>query len=190
MKNTTEKEIKNKAGYAAFISDIDADKMWINLLAQNLGVNTLFTKPTKDMKKIDFNEVLSNIGGYALAHPILAKAIMLQYILKDKPEVYEQDVDNGVATEKIYLFKGWSWNPEKTVKYADKEWISELQTKTHEFPIAQWSKLHDMVMTRCLTTHVRDVFYHFQKMSQYGIFLTGLYEVGSTPIEMLRNDRH
>jgi hypothetical protein len=189
MKDTTEKEITNKTGYAAFISDIDPDKMWINLLAQNLGVNTLFTKPTEGMKKVDFNKILNNVGGYSLAHPILAKAIMLQYIFKDKPDVYEQEVDNGISMEKIYIFKNWSWNPDKKNLYSDKEWISELKTKTYEFPISQWSKLHDMVMTRCLTTHVRDVFYHFQKMSQYGIFLTGLYEVGSVPIEMLRNDR-
>ena len=169
-----------------FDISIDMDNLWINLLAQSLGINTLFSDPTEDMKEVNFYALTDNIEGSILGHPVLAKAMMFNYITKSVPEIYETNVENGISTDKVYLFRNWRWDPEAQLPI---EWFSYLKGKTHDFPLEEWTKLHDMVMTRCLATNVRDMFFHFQQMTQYGIFLTGLYEAGNVPIEMLRNDQ-
>jgi hypothetical protein len=181
IKNLTKQDTQGKA----FITDIPLDQIWINLVAQNLGINTLFTEPTEDMKLVEFSDIVDNVGGVCIGHPIFAKAIMFQRITKSTPLIYSHVVDNGISKEVVYLFKHWKWSPDSpTVSF----WTNLLKEHTHDFPLEQWTKLHDMVMTRCLTTHVRDLFYHFLKMNQYGIFLTELYGVGSKPFEMLKDE--
>lgn len=181
-----QKMTKRDTQGTAFLTDIPVGDIWINLLAQNMGINVLFTAPTEDMKEVSFFDIIDKVGGVSIGHPIFAKALMFQYITKSTPTIYETEVNNGISNEKIYLFKHWRWDPDSpTVSF----WFNLLKDKTHEFTLEKWTKLHDMVMTRCLTTHVRDLFYHFEKMSQYGIFLTGLYGAGNIPIEMLRNEQ-
>ena len=62
-----------------FISDIPADIFWINLVAQNIGINTLFKNPSGEYKKETFEAISESIGGPILGHPILAKSIMMNY---------------------------------------------------------------------------------------------------------------
>lgn len=184
MNKTKNKTMTTQKG-KAFFTDVPLDRLWINLMAQNIGINTLFTEPTEEMEEITFYDLIDSIGGTSIAHPVLAKVFMFQHLSRSYPKVYKNVVDNGISKETIYLFKDWTWEPNSPRA----SWFNMLKGKTHEFPLQKWSKLHDMVMTRCLTTNVRDLFYHFQKMSQYGIFLTGLYEAGNIPLELLRNDQ-
>lgn len=176
-------KIKNKH---LFEASIELENMWINLLAQSLGINTLFSEAVDTMKPCTFSTIVDNIGGNILAQPVLAKALMFNYITKSVPEIYEMNVENGISVDKVYLFRNWKWDPDAQLPV---KWFSYLKGKTHDFPLEEWTKLHDMVMTRCLTTNIRDMFFHFQHMTQYGVFLTGLYEAGNIPIEMLRNDQ-
>jgi hypothetical protein len=164
--------------------DIDMDTLWVNILAQSLGINTLFSTPTDNLTETSFFKCSENIGGSLLGHPVLAKALMFNYITKSTPEVYSASVKNGISTDVVYMFKGWTWRPDAQVATP---WFTYFKDESHDFPLEEWTKIHDMVMTRCLSTNVRDMFHHFGKMSEYGLFLTRLYEANAIPIEMIRN---
>jgi hypothetical protein len=166
------------------ITDIKQDTLWVNLLAQSLGINTLFSKIEKGLTEVEFCDIVHKKGGYLTGQPILAKALMFQYATQSRPTIYETTLNNGVSTEKTYIFKDWTWD---TAPHVD--WFKFLDKKSHEFLMEKWTKLHDMVMSRCLTTNIRDIFYYSKKIENYGLFLTRLYDANNKVLAILKDEQ-
>lgn len=170
-----------------FVSDIPADIFWINLVAQNIGVNTLFTEPKEDMKEESFGSIVDDIGGSILGHPVLSKAIMMNYATGTRPKIYSSIIDGDLGPQKIFFFKNWAWKDDPDPIF---RWIEGTKHYCYDYPIGEWNSIHNMVLSRCASTHVRDIFLHFGKMEKFGAFLANIYEVGNIPSRLLRSYAH
>lgn len=171
-----------------FVSDVDPKHLWINLIAGSLGINTAFEAVGEEFKEISFFDLSINYEGALLAHPVIAKAMMLNYITLSVPKIYVKKVDGDLGSRNIYMFKGWGWDKSKIENpYSQSTWLSGLTHFSHNFPLDEWREIHDAVMSRSYTNHIRDIFFRFEKMDRFGIFLSRLFEVGDLPMEMVRS---
>jgi len=190
MKNLPQLTNSNSLSFGGrvFVTDVAADVFWINLVAFNLGANVLVEPIDETFKEEKMWEVIHNLDGAILSHPALCKMIILNYVTKSFPKLYSKKIKGDFGTEQTaYFSKGWGWSSSDEspiISY----WFRQAEPYKGNFVIPDFMEIYDSVMDRCLTTHIRDIFWNFRKMDQYGIFLSRLYECGTIPMSALKHN--
>lgn len=185
----TQPQLTNLApdNFNIIISDIPADTLWINMVAQCLGINTLLSRTDENITPEKMWEIIHRMDGAVLSHPVLAKAIIFNYVTKTFPSVYSTNVNAEFGTtEKAYLFKGWGWDNSNELPVISL-WFRQSAPYCANFVLPDYKKIYDSMMDRCLTTHIRDIFLHFGKTRQYGVFLSRMYDAMDIPEKILKS---